>query len=176
VAGISLTGAVYLALFPATERVVVAAVDLPKYHQIEESDLRSVELPTRSLPDGVVRDRDAVLGTYTLTRVHQDQPLDAGALGPELARDAFQNGVVVGIDANALSTAAGALAAGDKADTVLAPTTPGDASVIISGVVVLNVSEDGVVALVPRAQGSVLGERLGTSRAVLVRTEEYSRP
>lgn len=58
-------------------KVYVAARDLPAFHQIEPLDVRQAEVPGDRVPEYAVRNRDSLLGRYTLAPLRQDKPFDA---------------------------------------------------------------------------------------------------
>jgi Flp pilus assembly protein CpaB len=162
--------------------VYVAAWDIPAYHQIVERDVRRTRVNANEIPAETVRDRDLLLGRYTLAPLAQDKPYTRAALGPVLTSGALEGLGLVAFEASAETTLGGNLARGDRVDVLLSATDAALASgsAVLSGVLVLDirVTEKNdralVLALTAGDQKSLLAG-VGTSRIVVVRTSPYVR-
>jgi Flp pilus assembly protein CpaB len=162
--------------------VYVATWDIPAYHQIVERDVRRTRVNANEMPTGTVRDRDVLLGRYTLTPLGQDKPYTRAKLGPVLPSGALEGLGLVAFEASAETTLGGNLARGDRVDVLLSVTDPASASGSgkLNGVLVLDIRATGtanqalVLALTTRNQKALL-TRLGRSRIMVVRTSPYVR-
>jgi hypothetical protein len=176
---LGLAGFVYLSL--SSHEVIVAAHDLPAYHQIEESDVRRARI-TGQHGDAVVV-RESVLGRYTLTPVKQDEQFQSDALGPILSTGSLAGLGIVAIEPSVEVALAGNLARGDRVNLLLSATDPSQrqASIALRGVLVVDVRPAGergstvVLGLTENDQTALL-LALGTSRVVVVRSTAYARP
>jgi Flp pilus assembly protein CpaB len=175
-------GVFFLSKTRTPGEVYVAARDIPAYHQILEGDVRRIQMNANGIPAGAVRERDLLLGRYTLTPVGQDKPYARGELGPVLTAGALEGLGLVAFEASAETTLGGNLARGDRVDVLLSATGPAPASgsVELDGVLVLDIRVTGmhdkalVLALTATHQKALLAG-LGTSRIVVVRTSPYVR-
>jgi Flp pilus assembly protein CpaB len=66
----------------AQRMVIVAARDLPAFHQIRASDLKKAELAAGGSNSGGRQRPSDMVGKYTLATVSKGKPLTAGSLGP----------------------------------------------------------------------------------------------
>jgi Flp pilus assembly protein CpaB len=175
---IAVGGVLYLTLSGGTERVYLAARDLPAYHQLTQADVRTAEVPRGEVPADAVRDRDALLGRYTLLAAQQDRPYQGSQLGPKLPDGALDRPLVA-VKAVAETTMGGRLSRGDRVDVVLPPSQNGPAAVRLADVLVVDTVGGPDAALIlgiNPAQENELPAVRGAVGPVIVRTHPYAGP
>jgi hypothetical protein len=177
VGAIAIAGTLYLALRDRTVVVYGAAQDLPAYHQITEPEVRRLELDASDVPQRAVRERDLLIGHYTLRAVRQDKAIDGAQVGPELATGALAGRGIVGFAASSADVLDGAVARGDRVNLLFAKAP----AATLDGALVLDVRRgegDNYVVVVAVGPGdrAALGASLETARPRLVRVSTYERP
>jgi SAF domain-containing protein len=172
VAGTALVGSLYLRSTRGSEEALAAAFDLPRYHQITQSDIRTVTV-AKGTSDGLTRNRNDLLGHYTVDQVHQDRPLSPSDLGPRLPSGALAADRTVALLTS--TTTIGAVAGrGDRVDLVFAAD-----GLTLDDVRILDVrpaehAETGVVILaLPRRLVGVLARLEHPERVAVVRDRAY---
>ncbi|MGH8614771.1 MAG: SAF domain-containing protein [Gammaproteobacteria bacterium] len=180
VALIAAGGVAYLNFTSGAEEVYVADVDLPAYHQITERDVEIKPVDRHQLPADAVRDRDTLLGRYTLASIRQDQPFQSGQLGPRLP-DAIIDKPIVALPWSPETTIGGRLARGDRVDILLSSNNIGAqaAGSKLTNVLVLDVIDGKNAAVIVAISASSIGELAaarGSSTIVVVRVRPYGAP
>lgn len=170
---IAVGGLLYLTLTHNTEDVYVAAHDLPAYHQIVEDDIRLSPLPSGSLPNDSVRERDVVLGRYTLATVRQDRPFQRSGLGPKLAIGSL-DAPLLALKADAETTMGGRMALGDRVDVLFSALNVSvpQATRRLTNVLVVDIvdgSNGAVIVAVNPSQEDDLAAARGASTVLFVR-------
>jgi Flp pilus assembly protein CpaB len=134
------------ALAPAPPRVIAvltAASDLPAGVTLTNADLRTVELPARVLPQGVLRGSETVVGRVLAAPMRRGEPLtDVRLVGAALVGSLGGAGEVATPVRIADPAVARLLQPGDVVDVLAASTRPGGsaaAAVVAAGVRVLAV-------------------------------------
>lgn len=183
VALVTVAGVLYLTLTSGTERVYVAAVDLPAYHQLTQADLRLMPVDRRQIPPDAVpeRDRDMLLGRYTTTALRQDQPLHINLLGPRLPIGAIECSIVA-LPWNPETNLGGRLARGDRVDILLSPNGPAQGLILgrrIAGVLVIDLVDGpnaSVIVAMTQADVDEFMAGRGSSTVFVARTRPYVGP
>lgn len=176
-------GFVYLFLTSGTEDIYVAAVDIPVYHQITQSDVREKTVDQRDIPRHAVRKRAVLVGRYTLKAVRQDEPFQASKLGPLLPKRSLRKPIVA-LPFTPETTLGGQLANGDLVDVLLsgnATNIPPRADRTINNVRTLDIVEDGpnpavIVTMTQLGVRKLAAVRGSSTVIVLVRTQPYEGP
>lgn len=182
VALIAAGGVAYLSFTSGAEEVYVADVDLPAYHQITERDVEIKPVDRHQLPADAVRDRDALLGRYTLASIRQDQPFRSGQLGPRLPDVTIIDKAIVALPWSPETTIGGRLARGDRVDILLSSNNnPGAqaAGLRLTNVLVLDVIDGknaAVIVAIPTSSIDGLAAARGSSMIVVVRVRPYGAP
>lgn len=172
---LALFGVGYLTVTSGTEEVYVAAVDLPAYRQLTQADMRMLAVNRRDVPDDAVRDRNALIGRYTLSATDADRPFHTGSLGPRLPRRAIQSAIVA-LPATPETTLGGRLARGDRVDVLLSREDEPAASAQLTDVLVLDIVNSAVVVTTTSLNAAAFATARGTSTIVVVRTSPYAGP
>ncbi|MFI6325190.1 SAF domain-containing protein [Nonomuraea sp. NPDC050556] len=157
-------------------RVFVAAHDLPAFHQITQLDVRQATVEAGSVPGDAVRNRDGLVGRYTLAAVRQDRPYRRSELGPLLKPGALDKLSFVATEASPVSTLGGRLARGDRVDVLLSPTDPDATPGRLPEVLVVDVAKESVVLAVTGKNARTLLRARGSSTVALLRVGAYVAP
>lgn len=182
---IAAAGTIYLTVGDRTVVVYGAGSDLPAYHQIAEPEVRRLELPASEIPEHAVRDRETLIGHYTLRAVRQDRAIDRSQVGPQLAMGTLVRRGIVGFATSSADVLDGRLARGDRVDVLLPARTPSgrQSAAALKGALVLDVRQDSaaagryaIIVALARAERLALMASAGTSRLRLVRVATYRRP
>jgi Flp pilus assembly protein CpaB len=175
VAVLALAGVGYLTITSGTEEVYVAAADLPAYRQLTQADVRVHTVNQRDVPDDAVRDRNALIGRYTLTAAEADRPFRTGSLGPRLPARAIQSAVVA-LPATPETSLGGRLARGDRVDVLLSREDEPAAEVRLADVLVLDIVNSAIVVATTPRDAATFATARGSSTIVVVRTTPYAGP
>lgn len=156
---------------PPTTAVLAAARDLAAGEALAPADLVRLDLPTVSVPDGVLTGADAVTGRLVAGAVRRGEPLtDLRVVGPALLASVPGNRALVAVPVRLADPASAALLRpGDRVDVLAAstaPDAPPSASVVAAAAPVLAVppgSADLEGALVVVATPSATAARLAAA-------------
>jgi Flp pilus assembly protein CpaB len=182
VAFIAVGGIAYLSFTSGAEEVYVADGDLPAYHQITERDVEIKLVDRHRLSADAVRDRDTLLGRYTLASIRQDQPFQSGQLGPHLPEATITDKAIVALPWSPETAIGGRLARGDRVDILLSSNNnPGAqaAGLKLTNVLVLDVIDGknaAVIVAIPASSIDGFAAARGSSTIVVVRVRPYGVP
>lgn len=118
---LGIIGAIYLNNLETSISIPIAANNLPPYHQILDSDLNDKKVSTRNLPPKIFKQRQEIIGRYTLTNIFKQEPLKKDKLGSLLAPSLISNTVVFAIPATPTLILGGTIERGDFVDIALIP-------------------------------------------------------
>lgn len=172
---LALLGVGYLTITSGTEEIYVAAGDLPAYRQLTQADVRRLAVNRRDVPDDAVRDRNALIGCFTLTATDADQPFRTGSLGPRLPARSIKPAVIA-LPATPESTLGGRLARGDRVDVLLSREDGPAGGTRLVNVLVLDIVNSAVVVATTPADAATFATARGSSTIVVVRTNPYAGP
>lgn len=142
---VGIMGALYLFWQEDKTRVevYVPAHNLPAYHQIQDSDLISKHYTSRSVPSGILKKSQRIVGRYTLTSLPNGKPLTNSQLGVKVQQNCLMDTVAVSLPATLAMTFGGNLKAGDTVSiTFASPATKEGVSptpILFSDILVLDV-------------------------------------
>jgi len=144
---VGIMGALYLFWHEEKTRVdvyvYVPAHDLPAYHQIQDSDLAPKRYASRSVPSGILKKSQRIVGRYTLTSLPNGKPLTNSQLGVKVQPNCLMDTVAVSLPATPAMTFGGNLKAGDTVSiTFASPATKEGVSptpTLFSDILVLDV-------------------------------------
>ncbi len=175
VAVLALSGVGYLTITSGTEEIYVAAADLPAYQQLTQADVRVHGMNQRDIPDDAVRDRNALIGRYTLTATEADRPFRTGSLGPRLPARSIQSAVVA-LPATPETSLGGRLARGDRVDVLLSREDEPATEIRLADVLVLDIVNSAIVVATAPRDAARFATARGSSTIVVVRTKPYAGP
>jgi pilus assembly protein CpaB len=117
---------------PRTERLWVAARDLPGGEPLAASDIRIERLPIADLPAGALRPGSSIVGRLLATPMRRDEPLtDVRLLSPSLLRASDRPGdVAVPVRVSDGPATLALVHAGDTVDVIAAADPDSGASAI----------------------------------------------
>lgn len=158
----------------------MADVDLPAYHQITERDVEIKPVDRHQLPADAVRDRDTLLGRYTLASIRQDQPFQSSQLGPRLPDAAIIDKPIIALPWSPETTIGGRLARGDRVDILLSSNngaqTTGPKITNVSVLDVIDGKGAAVIVAIPASSVDGFTAARGSSTIVVVRVRPYGTP
>lgn len=163
--------------------IYTAARDLPAYHQVSQSDVRTSRIRSSDSPAHSTENRADLVGHYTTTAVAQDRPFNLDNIGPLLPTNSLSGRSIVGLTAPADSVK-GIVARGDRIDVLVASTaTVSPHNGLLRQILALDVKTGNsgeasltVVCAISQSDQSMLLSTTGTGRVLVVRSTPYSFP
>jgi Flp pilus assembly protein CpaB len=112
---IGIVGACYLFWNEEKTRVnvYVLARELPAYYLIKPDDLVQKSYSFRSVPSGILKTSQEIVGRYTLTELPKYQPLTNSQLGVPINSACLSDNIAVSLPATPAMTLGGNLKSGD---------------------------------------------------------------
>jgi pilus assembly protein CpaB len=129
----------------ATEKVLVAAIVIPMGKTIEDKELKLIEWPKASVPEGIMRSASEAVGRVPLLKIHPGDPLTSAKLMPiggppgMLSYKIPEGHRAMTVGVNKVSGVAGFIAPGNKVDVVLVSAAGKKDKELMSKIILQNV-------------------------------------
>ncbi len=105
----------------ATDRAVVATRDIPAFTVVLETDVVTTDRAERDVPREAIRDKNNIVGRYSLQDIPADEPVVEGMLGGA-ADDGRKLPFALALTGGPNVALGGRLSGGDEVDILLTPT------------------------------------------------------